>query len=234
MTDESMGAERFEDAAEGEGGADLDPVAVALGSDIRGLRKAQGLTLSELAERTGRSIGFLSQIERGLKKPSVGTLQSLGDALGLGIGWFMQGADVGDDPEEHAVIVRGHQRRRISYTGLSSTDYLGMQDHLLSPDLNANHGLVLTTYAPGASSGDDLNGHEGEESGYVLSGTVVLELGERTYRLETGDSFHFDSAVPHRYSNPGPGPASTIMALVPMALRYGHAHAGSTDKPGEG
>ena len=62
MTDESMGAERFEDAAEGEGGADLDPVAVALGSDIRGLRKAQGLTLSELAERTGRSIGFLSQI----------------------------------------------------------------------------------------------------------------------------------------------------------------------------
>lgn len=233
MTDDSQGEDRLDDGgAEPGGGTELDPVAVALGSDVRGLRKAQGLTLAELAERTGRSIGFLSQIERGLKKPSVGTLQSLGDALGLGIGWFMQGADVGEDPEERAVVVRGHQRRRISYTGLSSTDYLGMQDYLLSPDLNANHGLVLTTYAPGASSGDDLNGHEGEESGFVLSGTVVLELGERTYRLETGDSFHFDSAIPHRYSNPGPGPASTIMALVPMALRYGHAHGGG-DAPSE-
>jgi len=233
MTDDSQGDERFEDAgADAASGTELDPVAVALGSDIRGLRKAQGLTLSELAERTGRSIGFLSQIERGLKKPSVGTLQSLGDALGLGIGWFMQGADVGDDPEERAVVVRGHQRRRISYTGLSSTDYLGMQDYLLSPDLNANHGLVLTTYAPGASSGDDLNGHEGEESGYVLSGVVVLELSENTHRLETGDSFHFDSAIPHRYSNPGPAPASTIMALVPMALRYGHAHSGADSTDG--
>lgn len=218
-----------EDQGQGDG---RDPVAVALGSDIRGLRKAQGLTLAELAERTGRSVGFLSQVERGLKKPSVGTLQSLGDALGTGIGWFLQAAEAGDDPEERAVVVRRHQRRRLAYTGLSSTDYLGMQDWLLSPDLNANHGMVLTTYEPGASTGDDLNGHEGEESGFVLSGTILLELGEKSFTLETGDSFHFDSAIPHRYSNPGSEPASTVMALVPMALRYGHAHMG--DDGGEG
>ncbi|MBN35671.1 MAG: Cro/Cl family transcriptional regulator [Rhodospirillaceae bacterium] len=207
----------------------LDPVAVALGSDIRGLRKTKGLTLAELAELTGRSVGFLSQIERGLKKPSVGTLQSLGDALGLGIGWFLQGTEGGATTAERTVVVRRNQRRRLSYTGLSSTDYLGMQDWLVSPDLNANHGLVVTTYEPGASTGDDLNGHEGEESGMVLSGTIVLDLGDERYTLETGDSFHFDSAIPHRYSNPGKEPASTIMALVPMALRYGHAHSGDND-----
>lgn len=227
MTDDSAGEDAYEADETASGcGQELDPVAVALGNDIRGLRKAQAMTLAELAEKTGRSIGFLSQVERGLKKPSVGTLQSLGDALGLGIGWFLQGAEVGDDPEEKAVIVRAHQRRRLSYTGLSGTDYLGMQDFLLSPDLNASHGLVLTTYQPGASSGDDPNGHEGEESGLVLQGTVILDLGERSFRLEAGDSFHFDSTIPHRYSNPGPEPATTIMALVPMALRYGHAHAG--------
>jgi len=207
----------------------LDPVAVALGSDIRGLRKTNGLTLTELAARTGRSVGFLSQVERGLKKPSVGTLQSLGDALGMGIGWFLQGAETGDNPDERAVIVRRHQRRRLSYTGLSRTDYLGMQDYLVSPDFNANHALVVTNYEPGANTGDDLNGHEGEESGMVLSGVIILDLGKKTYRLETGDSFHFDSTTPHRYSNPGPEPASTIMALVPMALRYGHAHRGPDD-----
>ncbi|MGY8996614.1 MAG: helix-turn-helix domain-containing protein, partial [Alphaproteobacteria bacterium] len=139
----------------------LDPIAVSLGNDIRGLRKTNGLTLSDLARKTGRSIGFLSQVERGLKKPSVGTLQSIGDALGIGIGWFFQ-VEPGDEHEERDVVVRRRQRRRITYTPLHSTDYLGMEDYLLSPDLNREHGLVLTEYESGASSGDDLNGHEGE------------------------------------------------------------------------
>jgi transcriptional regulator with XRE-family HTH domain len=203
----------------------LDPIAVSLGNDIRGLRKTNGLTLSDLARKTGRSIGFLSQVERGLKKPSVGTLQSIGDALGIGIGWFFQ-VEPGDEHEERDVVVRRRQRRRITYTPLHSTDYLGMEDYLLSPDLNREHGLVLTEYESGASSGDDLNGHEGEESGYVVSGVLLLDHPDRTYRLEAGDSFHFRSDIPHRFRNPGPEKTVTVMALVPMALRYGHAHGG--------
>lgn len=214
-----------------DGGSDersdggLDPVALSLGNDIRGLRKTNGLTLADLAAKTGRSIGFLSQVERGLKKPSVGTLQSIGDALGMGIGWFFQ-VEPGDDNDERGVVVRRRQRRRITYTPLHSTDYLGMEDYLLSPDLNREHGLVLTEYEPGASSGDDLNGHEGEESGYVVSGILLLDHPERTYRLGAGDSFHFRSEIPHRFRNPGPEKTVTVMALVPMALRYGHAHGG--------
>jgi len=207
----------------------LDSVAISLGNDIRGLRKTNGLTLADLAEKTGRSIGFLSQVERGLKKPSVGTLQSIGDALGMGIGWFFQ-VEPGDDNEERDVVVRKRQRRRITYTPLHSTDYLGMEDYLLSPDLNREHGLVLTEYEPGASSGDDLNGHEGEESGYVVSGTLLLDHPDRTYRLEAGDSFHFRSEIPHRFRNPGPEKTVTVMALVPMALRYGHAHGGGKNE----
>lgn len=207
----------------------LDSVAISLGNDIRGLRKTNGLTLADLAEKTGRSIGFLSQVERGLKKPSVGTLQSIGDALGMGIGWFFQ-VEPGDDNEERDVVVRKRQRRRITYTPLHSTDYLGMEDYLLSPDLNREHGLVLTEYESGASSGDDLNGHEGEESGYVVSGTLLLDHPDRTYRLEAGDSFHFRSEIPHRFRNPGPEKTVTVMALVPMALRYGHAHGGGKNE----
>ena len=224
--DDHTGSDSAADMETPDGADDgLDPVAVSLGNDIRGLRKTNGLTLADLAERTGRSVGFLSQVERGLKKPSVGTLQSIGDALGMGIGWFFQ-VEPGDDSEERAVIVRRRQRRRITYTPLHSTDYLGMEDYLLSPDLNREHGLVLTEYEPGASSGDDLNGHEGEESGYVVSGVLLLDHPDRTFRLEAGDSFHFRSEIPHRFRNPGPEKTVTVMALVPMALRYGHAHGG--------
>lgn len=204
-------------------GPSSDAIAQRLGEDIRGLRKARGMTLADLARRTGRSVGFLSQIENGLKKPSVGSLQSISDALGIGIGWFFQN-DMADESEERQYIVRRDQRRRLNYTSLaSSADYLGMTDYLLSPNLAGQHALVVSEYAPGASSGDDTYGHDGEESGIVLSGIVDLEIDGKVYRLDAGDSFQFDSTLPHRYHNPGMEVAVVLMALVPIALRFGHS-----------
>lgn len=194
------------------GGADL-------GADIRAMRRARGLTLAELAAASGKSVGFLSQVERGRKSPSVGTLQSIAEALSVGIGWFFQQGEAAD-PAEKAVVVRRRKRRRLSYTTLGTTDYLGMVDELLSPSLEGDMALVLTTYRPGASSGDELYVHGGEEAGLVLAGTVDLLLGRRTHRLEAGDSFQFKSAVPHRYVNRGAEEAQVLMAIAPVALKY--------------
>ena len=202
--------------------AGSDAIAARLGQDIHGLRKARGMTLADLAERTGRSVGFLSQIENGLKKPSVGTLQSISDALGIGIGWFFQN-DMADEAEERRYIVRRNQRRRLSYSNLATSDYLGMTDYLVSPTLTGQHAMVLSEYAPGASSGDDTYGHEGEESGFLLSGVLDIQIGDEVYRLEPGDSFLFDSHLPHRYHNPGDETAVVLMTLLPVALRYGHS-----------
>jgi transcriptional regulator with XRE-family HTH domain len=207
-----------------------DQIAQRLGEDIRGMRKAQGMTLADLAERTGRSVGFLSQIENGLKKPSVGSLQSIADALGIGIGWFFQN-DITDESEERQYIVRRDQRRRLNYTPLaSSAEYLGMTDYLLSPNLTGQHALVVSEYAPGASSGDDSYGHDGEESGIVLSGVMDLEIDGKVHRLEAGDSFQFESSLAHRYHNPGSEVAVVLMALVPIALRFGHSTDDSADE----
>jgi len=208
----------------------VDIIAQRLGEDIRGLRKARGMTLADLASHTGRSVGFLSQVENGLKKPSVGSLQSISEALGIGIGWFFQ-HDMADESEERQYIVRADQRRRLSYTPLaSSSEYLGMTDYLLSPNLAGQHALVVSEYAPGASSGDDSYGHDGEESGIVLSGIMDLEIDNKVYRLAAGDSFQFASALAHRYHNPGTEVAVVLMALVPIALRFGH----STDDTEDG
>lgn len=215
MTDGLRGASIAADAAETAttiGGTEL-------GSDIRAMRKARGLTLAGLAEASGRSVGFLSQVERGRKSPSVGTLQAIAEALGVGIGWFFQLGEA-DVSHERAVVVRRRKRRRLSYTTLGSTDYLGMVDELLSPTLEGDMALVLTTYRPGASSGDELYDHGGEEAGLVLAGTVDLLLGRRTHRLEAGDSFQFKSAVPHRYVNRGADEAQVLMVISPVALKY--------------
>ena len=209
-------------AVEAEQAGDTDAIAARLGHDIHGLRKARGMTLADLAERTGRSVGFLSQIENGLKKPSVGTLQSISDALGITIGWFFQN-DMAGEAGERRFIVRHDQRRRLSYSSLATSDYLGMNDYLVSPTLTGQHAMVLSEFEPGASSGDDTYGHEGEESGFLLSGVLDVQIGDDVYHLEPGDSFLFESHLPHRYHNPGDEVAVVLMTLLPVALRYGHS-----------
>ncbi len=191
----------------------------SLGDDIRDLRKARNMTLQDLADATGKSIGFLSQVERNLTKPSVAALQDISEALGVQIGFFFQ-ADALADSNERRFIVRRENRRRIAYSALSSTDYLGLEDHLLSANLNGQLILGISRYKPGASTGDDCYHHQGEEAGLVIAGTLSLSLGEETYELKEGDSFSFPSHLPHRYANASSSEdAVVVWCNTPITLR---------------
>ena len=106
-----------------------------LGSEIRQLRKVRGITLQQMGLATGKSVGFLSQVERNLTKPSVAALQDISEALSVHIGWFFPEDSTGS-PEEREYIVRRHNRRRLTYSELSGTEYLGLHDSLLSANLN--------------------------------------------------------------------------------------------------
>ncbi len=193
----------------------------SLGDDIRDLRKARNMTLQDLATATGKSIGFLSQVERNLTKPSVAALQDISEALGVHIGFFFQ-ADALADSNERRFIVRKENRRRIAYSELSSTDYLGLEDHLLSANLNGQLVLGISRYKPGASTGDDCYHHQGEEAGLVIAGTLNLTLGEETYELKEGDSFSFPSHLPHRYANPSASEDTVVVwCNTPISLRPG-------------
>lgn len=189
-----------------------------LGDEIRQLRKVRGLTLQDLAAETGKSVGFLSQVERNITKPSVGALQDICEALGVHIGWFFQ-ADAETDEVERRFIVRHGNRRRLSYSGLASTDYLGLRDDLLSANLNGELVLGLSRYAPGASTGDDLYRHKGEEAGLVLAGILELTIGDDVFTLGEGDSFSFPSHLPHRYANPSGEETVVVWANTPITLR---------------
>ena len=191
---------------------------IKLGEDLRALRKAQGLTLMDLAHESGRSVSFLSKIERGLARPSVTALQEIAEALGVPVGWFFE-TDGPVPANERPYIVRADRRRKLTYSGVSGTDYMGFEDHLLSASLDRQLALGISTYEPGGSTGDDLYTHEGEEAGLVLSGEIELTLGEESFVLQAGDSFSFSADIPHRYCNRGNKLAQIVWANTPVTLK---------------
>jgi transcriptional regulator with XRE-family HTH domain len=177
-----------------------------LGSEIRGLRKACAITLTELAAASGLSIGYLSLLERDRATPSIKALHAVSRALGVTISWFFEANDVPE--EERDLVVRRARRRRLDYSA-------GVVDELLSPNLTGALELLSCRFPPGASSGEEPYTHSGEEAGVVLRGRLELWVDGRMVTLEAGDSFGFQSALPHRYRNPGPDEAEVIWAITP-------------------
>jgi transcriptional regulator with XRE-family HTH domain len=177
-----------------------------IGGEIRALRKARGLTLTDLGEKSGLSIGYLSLLERNRATPSIKALHAVSRALGVTISWFFES---GDQPEEDRdLVVRRGRRRRLDYSA-------GIVDELLSPSIAGSLELLSCRFPPGATSGQEPYEHSGEEAGVVLRGRLELWVDGRTVMLEAGDSFGFQSAFPHRYRNPGPDETEVIWAITP-------------------
>lgn len=169
---------------------------VAVGRRIRDLRRVRQLSLETVAERTSLSIGFLSQIERGLSSPSLRVLATLSDVLGVGMAALF-GASPSADGASDQVVTRGLQRPELKLWRS------GISKQLLSAAGSDNRlNLFLVHIDPGGSAGDELYTHDGEEAGLVLEGEMMLTVDSETWSLKTGDSFRFASRRPHRFSNP--------------------------------
>lgn len=185
---------------------DAEAQRVRLGEEIRSLRRVRGMTLAELAHVTRRSVGYLSQLERGLSEASIGVLQHIAQALGVQVGWFFP-ADDGAPAAERSVVVRKANRRRLTFAS-------GITEYLLSPNLSGQLELVHTLLEPGADSGDAYT-HQGEEAGVVLRGRMQLWVDGEEFSLEAGDSFSYPSHLPHRYWNPGDEVTEALWAVTP-------------------
>jgi transcriptional regulator with XRE-family HTH domain len=177
---------------------------LAVGRRIRDLRHERKLSLETIAERTALSIGFLSQVERGLSSPSLRVLATLADVLGVGIAALF-GSKPGD-PASGGVVTRQLQRAELKLwrTGISK--------QLLSPAGTDNRlNLFLVHLEPGGNTGDELYTHDGEEAGLVLEGEMTLTVDAETWSLKTGDSFRFGSRRPHRFSNPSKDAKAVVL-----------------------
>jgi transcriptional regulator with XRE-family HTH domain len=188
------------------GGGGRSPAS--LGAQIRDLREARRMRLAELAQAIGKSIGYVSQIERGRSEISISTLKSISEALGVSISWFFQGYDP-REPTEHGYVVRREHRRRLDFPGT------GIEEELLSPTLNGEAELILSRFAPGARSGDEQVSRMAEQSGHVLSGELELTLGDRVFRLRAGDSFRIGRGESFSARNPGHESSVSLWVIAP-------------------
>ncbi len=179
--------------------------ASGVGADLRALRKARGLTLSGLALKVGRSVGWLSQVERDLAEPTISDLRRLADALEQPLSLFFGPADAPED--ERGYVVRWNSRR-----ALGSAEQ-GLVEQLLSPDLSGSFEIVRSVFDPGAEL-REFNRRPTEEAGYLIAGELELWIGERHFHLHPGDSFRFKGER-HRWRNPGDQPAIAIWVIAP-------------------
>ncbi len=161
---------------------------------IRGLRLALGWSLDDLAARCYLSPSTLSRIETGHRRISLDQLTAIARALGASIDELVASAD--DD----VVIRPQHDESR------------GMTTWTLNHE-DGPHGMTVAkmriTRAPGEVGRDELRAHPGRDWFTVLSGTVVLFLGERAVTVEPGHAAEFSTMIPHGFGAAG-GPAEII------------------------
>jgi transcriptional regulator with XRE-family HTH domain len=182
--------------------------SVFIGSRIREMRKAQSLTLQQLADRSGLSPAHLSQLERNRASPSITALYSIAEGLKVNLHWFFANESSVLEDNEINYIVRKNERRRLIYQG-------DVIDELLSPNLARKIEFLHCIMPPRTGTGEDAYSHDGEEAGYILSGTFELWVGERYFLLNEGDSFAYSSDEPHRYFNPGPATTVVLWVITP-------------------
>lgn len=176
------------------------------GEDIRALRRSRKMTLEALAGALDRSIGWLSQVERGHGEPSVRDLRRIAEIFEIPISFFFRNDAA--PAEERGTIVRAEARSKI---GSSAS---GLTEELLSPDLSGDFEMIRSVFAPHAQSEEEVPARPTQEGGYVTEGSLDLWIGGRHFRLERGDSFQFQNA-PYRWRNPAGVPAVALWVVSP-------------------
>ena len=147
------------------------------------------MTLAELAEATGLTSGFLSQLERDLTSVSLSSLARICAALGIRFG------DLLDDAPTGAVIRREDVR---PFGAIGSHE-----DLLLSPSDEGRFHLMESRIPPGAGAGEELYTFPADiELVYVLAGTLELRVEGKLYRIRTGDTVTYSPREPHTWQNP--------------------------------
>ena len=150
---------------------------------LRSLRRRASLTLEAAAGAAGLSPAHLSRLETGQRQPSLPMLLALARIYGTTVSELL-----GETVAERDAVVRGAD---MEPTAAGGWTYFQAG----SPGRAVQ---ALRVHVPYGSQGDIVRVHPGEEWLYVLDGRLELRLGDTSYRLEPGDSAHFDSLTPHR------------------------------------
>ena len=175
-----------------------------IGEKLRLMRLQRGLTQEDLADRCELSKGFISQVERNLASPSIATLTDMLECLGSSLAEFFS-----DRAEEKVVFTP-----QDMFVKEDEEDMRGSITWLV-PDAQKNDMEPILVDIGEEGETYPLPPHEGEEFGYVLSGSVYLIIGEQKTRVRTGCSFCLHPRQTHYLRNAGKTRARVLWVSNP-------------------
>ncbi|WP_281982189.1 helix-turn-helix domain-containing protein [Thalassorhabdomicrobium marinisediminis] len=194
------------------------PTAPAvLGQRIRGRRRKLTLTLKAVAERSGLSVGYLSQVETDKAVPSLGTLAQIAQALEVDLDYFIT------TPRAATGLSRANERAQFSLPG-STMSYEAISNDYPGSELSSYILMVPPGYVSEVAT------HEGEEIILVLEGEIEQTLGDETVTMGAGDALHYSGATPHSWANRSDRPARMIWTGT-LSVLARKDHKLSTPKP---
>ena len=180
------------------------PQRIAIGAKLRTTRRAQGLTIEQVAQATGLTKGFISRVERDETSPSVATLLMLCEVLSLPVGRLFEA------PDREVV--------RLADAPLVNMGGVGVVERMLTPRAESRVQLLRSRLEPGASGGPDLYTINSEtEVVHVLTGALRLHFVTEQVVLEAGDTLTFAGRDPHTWTNAADGPTDVVWIMSPAA-----------------
>ncbi|WP_058486649.1 helix-turn-helix domain-containing protein [Defluviitalea phaphyphila] len=177
-----------------------------IGEKIKLLRITNGLTQEELANRCELTKGFISQVERDLTSPSIATLVDILECLGTNLKDFFN-----ETIEEKIVFTK--------------KDFFTQEDeenkneiHWIVPNAQKNNMEPILIILDEAGSSIPQDPHEGEEFGYVISGSIFIHIGNKKFKAKKGESFYFRPSRTHFISNAGKSKAKVLWICTPPSF----------------
>jgi transcriptional regulator with XRE-family HTH domain len=175
-----------------------------VGNQLKAIRRLKGISQRELAKLSGVTNSMISQIEKNQVNPSVGSLKKILDAMSVSMGEFFtldiqaeekiffdadELIDLGDGDIQMLLVGSQRESRKLT--------------------------IIREIYPPGADTGTDFIQHDGEEGGIVLRGEIEIVVGNQSKVLKAGDSYYFETRMPHRFRNKSKVVCELISATTP-------------------
>ncbi|MFF8882885.1 helix-turn-helix domain-containing protein [Streptomyces flaveolus] len=176
-----------------------------IGSQLRELRTARGLSLRALATAVGVSPTLLSQVERGVTEPSLSTLRRLAQVYTMSV------ADLLTETPPVAVNISRPGERSLLLSPHGAVRY-----ERLTPSNGALE-VLRAVLEPGDATSDRPWSHPSIECAYVVRGTLSADVEGGVTAVHTGEAVTFDSGVPHRYLNQSDTTVEFIISTSPPA-----------------
>ncbi|MEX1169325.1 MAG: helix-turn-helix domain-containing protein [Chloroflexota bacterium] len=153
----------------------------AIGGQVKRWRRERGLTLADVAERSGLNVGYLSQIENDKASPSLSCLASIGEALDVPIAWFL----IDEVAPPHVVRATERTATRTGHGRIERVDG------------NASRGLSIVEAVAKPGSRTGAHAHAGDEHHIVLRGRFRMTQGDHVVEVGPGDYVRWDGTIPH-------------------------------------